>query len=129
MALDDLDQRRQEPFERGSVADELHIAVEGVKEPERCIGGVIQGLFASFGKKIRDEAVTYVLGERPEYVARLEMPACRQREPLEADHRVAPPVGEPVIAGHHAAGLVASGSGARRVLHAADRRDNELVGR
>jgi hypothetical protein len=129
VAPNDLDQSRQQPFERGNVAGQLHVPIEGVKEPERRIRGVVQGRFVSLGEEIRDEAVTYVVRERPEDITRLEMPARHQGEPLEADHGVAPPVGEPVIAGYHAPDLVAGGPGARRILHAADRRDDELVGR
>jgi hypothetical protein len=99
-----------------------------VEEPQRGIGGVVERLFVSFREQIRDQAVADVLRERAEQVARLEMSARREREPLEADHRVAPPVGEPVIAGDHAARLVAGGPGSRGVLDAADWCDDELVG-
>ena len=52
-----------------------------------------------------------------------------ERQPFEADHRVAAPVGEPVIAGDHGAHLVAQRRGAGRVLDASGRRDEELIGR
>ena len=55
------------------------------------------------------------------------MPASGERQPFQADHGVAAPIGEPVVAGDHGANLVTLGTGARRVRHAADRRDQELV--
>ena len=40
-APNDLDQSRQQTFECGTVAGQLHVPIEGVKEPERRIRGVI----------------------------------------------------------------------------------------
>ena len=48
-------------------------------------------------------------GERAQDVARLAMTSGDERQPFEADHRVAAPVGEPVIAGDHRARIVARG--------------------
>ena len=56
------------------------------------------------------------------------MTAGRERQPLEADHRVAAPVGEPVVAGDHRPHLVAGGARARRVFARARRGDHELIG-
>ena len=49
-------------------------------------------------------------------------------KPFQADHGVAAPIGEPVVAGDHGANLVALGVRPRRIRHAADRRNQELVG-
>src|SRR4029453_9233770 len=115
-------------LERGRIADDVHVAIESVKEPECRIRGVIEAFVVSLGKQIWDQAVAYVLGERAKQISGLEVPPRRQREPLEADHRVASPVSEPMIACHDAADLVACSFGARGVLDAADRRDDELIG-
>ena len=55
-------------------------------------------------------------------------PAGTQRETLEADHRVAAPVGEPVIAGNHAARFPAGRSRPRRLGRAGGGFDHELIG-
>ena len=51
-----------------------------------------------------------------------------QRQALERDHRVAAPVGEPVIAGDHRPRLVAGGARADVILAAAGGPDHELIG-
>ena len=55
--------------------------------------------------------------------------ARRERQALETDHRVAAPIGEPMIAGDDGADFIARGMRARRFLRAAGGRDDELVGR
>ena len=47
------------------------------------------------------------IGDLWAVVSGLQMPAGRECQPLEADHRVAPPVGEPVVAGDDRPHLVA----------------------
>src|SRR4030095_11123865 len=64
---------RADAEERAGVADHVHVPIEGVEEPQRGIGGVIERLFVSFREQIRDQAVANVLRERPEQVARLQM--------------------------------------------------------
>ena len=61
--------------------------------------------------------------------AGLAVAARHERQPLEADHRVAAPVGEPVIAGDDGADLLARRTRPRRFVGASGRRDDELVGR
>ena len=56
------------------------------------------------------------------------MPAGDERQPFEADHRVAAPVGEPVVAGDDGADLIARGMRARGIFGASDRRDQKLIG-
>src|SRR5262249_18414483 len=51
-----------------------------------------------------------------------------ESQPFKADHRVAAPVREPVIAGKDRALFVAIGVRPRGILKAAGRMDNELIG-
>src|SRR5439155_26980349 len=52
---------------------------------------------ASVREEVRNQAGAHVLRERSQNEPRLPMTPRGQRQPLEADHRVAPPVREPVI--------------------------------
>src|SRR6185312_6498189 len=90
------------------------------------VGGVVGGLMAALGEAVGDQPVADVMGERVQDAAGLFVPSGHERQPLEADHRVAAPVGEPVVAGDHRPRLrVAS---AAVVGGAAGRDDDELVG-
>ena len=109
------------------IARHLEIAVQGVKEPQRRVGGVVEALLVSFGKQVGDQAVAEVVRERAQDVAAFVDAPGGQREPLQADHRVAAPVGEPVVAGNHGAGFVAGGMCARFVFDAPGRRDHKLI--
>ena len=79
------------------------------------------------GKEVGNQAVANVVREGPKDAARLLVPAGEQRQPLQADHRVAAPVGEPVVAGddRRVRNVVVrpAGGGLAR------RRDDERVGR
>src|SRR6185437_13708043 len=55
------------------------------------------------------------------------MTAGREREPFEADHCVASPVGEPVITGDDGANLVSGGERSRCIGDAARGSDEELI--
>src|SRR5690606_27180869 len=76
-----------------------------------------------------DQAVTHVTRERVQDGGGLVMAARADRQPLEADHRVAAPVGEPVIARDDRAAAIACAPRVRDVLLASDRNDQEGVGR
>ena len=82
----------------------------------------------SLGEEVRNQPVLDVLSEGAEDVARLGVAAGDERQPLQADHRVAAPVGEPVVAGDDRSGLIAVGVGAGGIGDAGNRRDDELVG-
>ena len=107
----------------------VEITIEGVEEPERGVGRVIEAFLLALGEHIGDQAVADVVGEGAQDVAGLAVPAGRQRQAFQADHGVAAPVGEPVVAGDDRADLVAGGARAGRILDAAGRRDEELIGR
>ena len=99
-----------------------------MEEPQRGVGRVIEAFLLALREHVRDQAVADVVGEGSQDVAGFGLAAGRERQPLEADHRVAAPVGEPVIAGDDRADFVAGGVGARRFLGPSGRRDDELIG-
>ena len=103
--------------------------MDRVEEPQRRVGRVVQPLLRAFREHVRNQAVAHVMAERAQDVSRLALTAGAECQPFEADHRVAAPVGEPVIAGDDRAHLVAGRAGARRLLDSAGRRDDELIGR
>ena len=90
---------------------------------------MIQPFLLAFRKQIRNQSVAHIMGKSPEDVARFDVAAGDEREALEADHRVAAPVGEPVIAGDDSAHLVAGGARPRRLLSPPGRRNDELIRR
>ena len=106
-----------------------NVAMDGMKEPHRRIRGVIQPFARAVREHVRDQPVAHVERECAQDVGRLPDPPGRERQPLEADHRVAAPVGEPVIAGNHRPHVFAGGTRPRRFLGAAGWRDDELIRR
>ena len=121
--------RGQHLLEQHPIAGHLRVALERMKEPERGVRGVIQPLIAAVGEHVRNEAVAYVLRERAQDETRLAVPSRRERQPLETDHRVTAPIGEPVIAGDDGAQVVPDRGRAHRIVQAPDRFDHELIGR
>ena len=115
MVLDDVDELGEEHLEGRIVAGDVEVAVDRVEEPEGGVGRVVEALGLAVGEEVGDQAVADVVGERAEDVAGLVVPAGREGQPFEADHRVAAPVGEPVVAGDDGADLLARGVGASRV--------------
>jgi hypothetical protein len=81
--------------------------MDRVEEPERRVGGVVQPLLGSLGEHVRNEAIAHVVAERAQDVSRFALTPCAERQPLEADHRVAAPVRKPVVARDHGPYLVA----------------------
>ena len=127
--LDDRLQRRQRPNECATIVGHVDVAMQRVEEPERRIGRVIESLIAPVGEHVRDQAVANVMLERPEDESGLTMTARYERQPFEADHRVASPIGEPVIASDDRADLVAGRGGSRRIDDASRWCEDELIGR
>ena len=125
---DDLVERRQEIAQRLDILRDGDVAIDGVKEPERRVGGVVEPFLIAFRKEVRYQAVAKMMRERHQDAARLRMPARAQRQAFEADHRVAAPVREPVIAGDDAPRFFARGPRARGVGRASRRFDDELIG-
>ena len=129
MVLDDVDELGDQHLEGRGVSGHVHVAVDRVEEPEGGVGGVVEPLGPPVGEEVGDQAVADVVGEGAEDVAGLVVPPGRQGQPFEADHGVAAPVGEPVVAGDDGADLLARGMRPSRVHDAPDRGDQELVGR
>ncbi len=94
----------------------------------RRVGRVVEAVLIAFGEQIGDQPLIEMLRERHEGVARLGGAAGGEREALEADHRVAAPVGEPVIPRNDAARILAGGFCPRGVGRARGRLDHELIG-
>ena len=118
---------RSSPHER-SIAGVLLVAIDRVKEPQRGVSCVVQAFALSLGKHVRDEPVADVKGKRPEDVTRLGMPAREERQSFEADHRVAAPVGEPVIAGDDRARFASAARARAPRRLCRDGPDDELIG-
>src|SRR5208283_5222755 len=88
---------------------------------------MIQTLVMAFRKHVRNQAAPDVVRERSENVPGFDLSAGCERESLQGDHRVAPPVGEPRITGDDGPHVVSGGSGAQRVLTTSFRNNNELI--
>ena len=99
-----------------------------MKKPERGIGRVIEPIALPLGKQVGNEPVAHIAGEGPQDIACLRLPARDQCQPFQTDHRVAAPIGEPVVAGDHAANFISGGLCLGLVGHAAGGTDQELVG-
>src|SRR5215813_7275968 len=99
-----------------------------MEEPKSCVGSVIEPLTLSLGKHVRDEPVLQILREGSQDVAGFLGAARCKGQPLEADHRVASPIREPVIACDDGAFFVAVGVHQRGVLEPISGINNELVG-
>src|SRR5256885_15825114 len=65
--------------------------------------------------------------ERPQDEPRLAVTPRYESQPFEADHRVASPVCEPVVAGDHRTNLVAGSGGTRRIDDASSGGEDELI--
>ncbi len=97
--LDDLDEARVDlPAER-VVARRLVVGADGLDEPEGAVDVVVLGLGPLVGEAVRDHAAVDVARERLEDRPGGVEPPGGEEETGERDHRVAPPVGEPRIAG------------------------------
>ena len=95
--------------------------------PQRRIDRVIQRLALAFRKQVRQQAVLHIVRERAQDRAGFAIAAGAQRQPFEADHRVAAPVAEPVIAGVDAAQLAAAACASTLLFQPAARQHDELI--
>ena len=101
---------QQLPQQCRSIVRGFEIAIQRMKKPERRVGGVIQALVLAFREHVGNQAVANVVGERAQNIAGFDVAAGRQRQPFQTDHRVAAPIGEPVISGNDGANFVAGGA-------------------
>src|SRR5205814_10477166 len=99
-----------------------------MKKPKRSVRRMIETLALAFGKHIGDQSIANVMRESPQYPAGLGISAGGQRQSFETDHRVAPPVGKPMIACDDRADFITRGMSARRILYPPRRGYNELIG-
>ena len=97
--------------------------------PQRRVDRVIQRLALAFGKQVRQQAVAHVVRKRTQDRAGFAIAAGAQRQSFEADHRVAAPVAEPVIAGVDGAQLAAFRLRQHVFFEAAAGQHDELIGR
>ncbi len=131
MAVDDAGKRGEELAQEQPIAGMAHVSIDGVEEPQRGVSRVIEPFTFAFREHVGNQPVADVGGKRLEDVARLGVSSRQQSQAFEADHRVAAPVGEPVIAGDDRAGFAAAGARAGLVLNTMgpERRPNdELIG-
>src|SRR5437773_5469906 len=97
LMLDDVDQLRKQKLQRVAVTGCREISFNGMKVPQGGIRRVVQTLLLTFWKHVRYQSVADVVRKRPQDVSCLDVTAGNQGEFLETDHRVAPPIGKPVI--------------------------------
>ena len=83
-----------------------------MEEPERGVGRVVFSLFRNIRKHVRDQSVPNVIGKCAQDVTCLQPSASRQGQPLEADHGIAAPVGEPMVSGDDGTNLITGGMSA-----------------
>src|SRR5712692_8958325 len=98
-----------------------------MKEPQRCIGSVVEPFPASLRKKIWNQAVAYRVSKIAQDPARLQRAIGHKRQSFETDHCVSPPIGKPMITGHYGAHFIAQRIGASGIDQATRRNRNELI--
>ena len=99
-----------------------------MKVPERRIGRMVERFALPFGKEIRQQPILDIVGKRPQNRSRFLVTTGAQRETFQADHRVASPVGEPVVSGNDRSRFIAGRPRKGMFLQAATREHDELVG-
>src|SRR5437762_11751635 len=102
--------------------------MQSMKEPQGCIGGMVQALILSLWKKIWDQALADVIGKRSQDPSRLGKSLGRERQPLKTDHRVASPVSKPMVTRDHRANLITRGVRPGGILNTTRRSNDELTG-
>src|SRR5262249_41159245 len=75
MMPDDIDELRQQESECLPVACEGHVAGDGMEEPERRVGRVIESILLALWEEVGNEPISNVVGEGVEDVVGLPVPA------------------------------------------------------
>ena len=127
MVIDDVAQHRKQLTQRLAVVRHGRISPDRMEKPQGCVGGVIQPLTLAVGKHVGNEAVAHVAGEGSQNQRGFLRPTGHERQPFEADHGVAAPVGKPVVAGDHRAGFKSQSGRARGLLRSGGRRHEKLI--
>src|SRR5438046_1574088 len=99
-----------------------------MEKPEGCVRGMVKPFVAAFRKHVRDQTILYIVSEGANDPSGFVIATRRQGQAFKADHRVATPIGEPMVARDDRADLVAGSTGARGVSDTPGRRDDELIG-
>src|SRR5690348_3735343 len=106
MVVDDIAQFGKDETKRGPIVGVLEVTIEGVKEPEAGIGGMIEPFVLAFGKEIGDEAVADGVSKGAQDPAGFSITASDQGESFEADHGIPAPVGKPMIPCNHGTNFI-----------------------
>src|SRR4051794_5370763 len=128
MAPNDIAELRQEQPQSRSISGVFNITIDGVKEPQRCVGCVIEAAVLPLGEHIWNQAIADVVRERSQDVSRFCVTASRECQPFQTDHGVATPIGKPVITGYDGAYLVTRSMRSGGIRNTACGGDEELVG-
>ena len=128
VVLDDGFQDGIQSHERIVIMGSPVITIDRMKEPERGISRMVQRLPLSLGKQIRKQAVLDIVGKGSQNGSGFLLTTGAQREPFQADHRVASPIREPVVSGDDRSGFIAGRLRKGMFLQAASGKHDELVG-
>src|SRR5690349_8175506 len=101
MAVDDVAKLWKEDAKGRAIIGVLNVFVDRVEEPESRVGGVVKAVVFAFRKHVGDKAVANVVGKSTQDISSFRVSSRWERQSFEADHGVAAPVGEPVIACDH----------------------------
>src|SRR5690242_19605141 len=94
---DNLNQTREKLFQQRPVICRGEIAIESVKHPECCIGGVIFRGLSIIGEAIGNNSFMNIAGESSEQSSCFAITSGMEKQAGERDHAIASPVGEPGI--------------------------------
>src|SRR5207237_5285444 len=111
-----------------AVGCSLEITVQCVKEPKRRVGGVVSAFLGAVRKHVWNQTISDIMRERAQDVAGLEQSSRDQGQAFQANHRVASPIGEPMISGDDGPDFVAGGMRAGGFFEPPRGCDNKLVG-
>ena len=127
--IDDIDELRQKLRQRVAVTGHAEISSQWHERYQRVASAVWYKTFVlTFRKHVGNQPIADVISECSKDIAGLQVPAGGQCQSFKADHGVAAPIREPMVAGYHGANFVACGLRSRRIRDARTRRNDELVG-
>src|SRR5262245_36956361 len=95
--------------------------------PQGGIGGVIPAFLLMLGKHVGNQAIAYVVSERPQNVAGFSMTSGDQRESFKTDHGVPAPIRKPMVAGDDRPDIVTGGLRSGSIGYTGVGPDDELI--
>src|SRR5262249_45524544 len=110
-----------------SIVGVVQVTTQGVKKPERRVGGVIKTFLLPIREHVWDEPVADVMGECSQNISGLQTTTGDKAETFQRNHGVASPVGEPMITGDDSSHVVTRSMRTGGFLKTTSRRDDELV--